>query len=48
MTNALRRALLHEQSLNEQLRERIIELEAELNTLKLLLAARYAGEVDDN
>ena len=48
MTNALRRALIHEQSLNEQLRERIIELEAELNTLRLKLMTVYAGQPDDN
>lgn len=48
MTEALKRALKHEQALNEQLRERVMELENELNTLRLKLQARYAGEVDDN
>lgn len=48
MTNAPRRALLHEQNLNEQLRERIMELETEVKTLTLKLRAKFAGEVDDN
>ena len=48
MTNALRRALIHEQNLNEALRERVLELEAELRTLQLKLAAKYAAQVDDN
>lgn len=48
MTNALRRALLHEQALNEQLRERVMQLETELNTLKLKLMTVYAGQPDDN
>jgi len=48
MEKTLKKALAHEQRLNENLRERVLELETELNTLKLLLAARYAGEVDDN
>lgn len=48
MINALRRALLHEQALNEQLRERIMELETENKTPILRLQAKYTGEVDDN
>jgi hypothetical protein len=48
MTNALRRALIHEQNLNEALRERVLELELQLRTLELKLAAKYAAEVDDN
>jgi hypothetical protein len=48
MTNALRRALIHEQNLNEQLRERVMELETENKTLILRLQAKYTGEVDDN
>ena len=39
MTEALKRALKHEQSLNEAHRERAIELK---------LAANYAAEEDDN
>ena len=46
MTEALKRALKHEQVLNEQLRERVMELETENKTLKLRLKAKYAGEVD--
>lgn len=41
MTEALKRALKHEQALNEQLRERVMELETELNMLRLRLAAKY-------
>ena len=48
MTNALRRALIHEQNLNEALRERVLELEAENKTLILKLQAIYAGRPDDN
>ena len=48
MTNALRRALIHEQNLNEALRERVLELELQLRTLELKLAAKYAAEVDNN
>jgi hypothetical protein len=48
MTEALKRALKHEQNLNEQLRERVMELETENKTLILQLQAKYAGEVDDN
>jgi hypothetical protein len=48
MTEALKRALKHEQALNEQLRERVMELETENKTLKLQLQAKYAGQVDDN
>ena len=48
MTEVLKRALKHEQALNELLRERVMELETEVKTLKLRLQARYAGEVDDN
>ena len=44
----LKQALRHEQGLNEQLRERVLELETENKTLKLKLAAKYAGTVDDN
>lgn len=43
-----KRALTHEQSLNEQLRERVLELEAENKTLILKLQAIYAGRPDDN
>ncbi len=43
-----KRALLHEQTLNQELRERIFELEQEVKLLKLKLQAKYAGEVDDN
>ncbi len=39
----LNRALKHEQDLNEQLRERVMELETENKTLKLQLQAKYAG-----
>ena len=35
MTEALKRALQHEQVLNEKLRERVMELEIEVKTLKL-------------
>ena len=35
MTDALKRALQHEQALNEKLRERVMELEIEVKTLKL-------------
>ena len=35
MTDALKRALRHEQALNEKLRERVMELEIEVKTLKL-------------
>lgn len=35
MVDALKRALKHEQELNEQLRERVMELEIEIKTLKL-------------
>ncbi len=48
MTNALRRALIHEQNLNESLKERILELEAENKLLQLKLQAIYAGRPDDN
>lgn len=48
MTEALKRALKHEQALNEQLRERVMELETENKTLILQLQAKYAGQVDDN
>ncbi len=48
MTEALKRALKHEQALNEALRERVMELENELNTLRLKLQTRYAGQPDDN
>lgn len=48
MTEALKRALKHEQGLNEQLCERVMELETENKILKLQLKAKYAGEVDDN
>ena len=48
MTDVLKRALKHEQTLNEQLRERVMELENELNMLRLKLQAKCAGEVDDN
>ena len=47
MTDALKRALLHEQALNEQLRERIMELETENKTLKLQLQAKYSGAAED-
>lgn len=43
-----KRALLHEQTLNQELRERIFELEAENKTLILKLQAIYAGRPDDN
>ena len=43
-----KRALIHEQNSNEALRERVLELEMEVKTLKLKLAAKYAGTVDDN
>jgi len=48
MIEVLKRALKHEQALNELLRERVMELETENKMLKLRLQARYAGEVDDN
>jgi len=48
MEQALRKALAHEQLLNEQLRERVFELETQLRTLQLRLQAQYAGTVDDN
>ncbi len=32
----------------EQMRERVLELETENKMLQLKLAAKYAGEVDDN
>ena len=48
MTEALKRALKHEQALNEQLRERVMELEIEVKMLQLRLQAKYVGEVDDN
>ncbi len=48
MEKILKKALAHEQALNEQLRERVLELETENKMLKLKLAAKYAGEVDDN
>jgi len=48
MTNALRRALIHEQNLNEALRERVLELEAENKLLQLKIQALYAGQPDDN
>ena len=48
MEKILKKALAHEQALNELLRERVMELETEVKTLKLRLQARYAGEVDDN
>jgi len=36
------------EALNEQLRERVLELETENKMLQLKLAAKYAGTVDDN
>ena len=48
MTDALKRALKHEQELNEKMRERIMELEQEVKTLSLRLQACYAGQPDDN
>ena len=48
MTNALRRALIHEQNLNEALRERVLELEAENKLLQLKIQVLYAGQPDDN
>lgn len=48
MEKILKKALAHEQNLNEQLRERVLELETENKILKLKLAAKYAGTVDDN
>jgi hypothetical protein len=43
-----KRALTHEQNRSEALAERVLELESELRTLQLKLAAKYAAEVDDN
>ncbi len=48
MEQALKESLTHEQLLNEALRERVFELEMEVKALKLKLAAKYAGTVDDN
>ena len=48
MTEALKRALRHEQELNERMRERIMELETQVKTLQLRLQACYAGRPDDN
>ena len=48
MEKTLKKALAHEQLLNEALRERVFELEMEVKTLKLKLAAVYAGQPDDN
>ena len=44
----LKRALAHEQKLNEALRERVFELETEIKTLQLKIMAKYAAQVDDN
>jgi len=43
MEKILKKALAHEQALNEQLRERVLELETENKMLQLKLAAKYAG-----
>ena len=43
-----KRALIHEQNRSEAMQERILELESELRTLQLKLAAKFAAEVDDN
>ena len=48
MTEALKRALKHEQELNERMRERIMELETQVKTLRLQLQSCYAGRPDDN
>ena len=44
----LKRALSHEQKLNETLREKVFELETEIKTLQLKVMAKYAAQVDDN
>ena len=44
----LKRALSHEQKLNETLREKVFELETEIKTLQLKIMAIYAAQVDDN
>lgn len=44
----LKRALAHEQKLNETLREKVFELETEIKTLQLKVMAKYAAQVDDN
>lgn len=40
MEKTLKKALAHEQQLNENLRERVLELEMEVKTLRLKLAAK--------
>ncbi len=44
----LKRALAHEQKLNEALREKVFELETEIKTLQLKVMAKYAAQIDDN
>jgi uncharacterized protein YlxW (UPF0749 family) len=44
----LSKELERERSQNEHLRERILELENELNTMRLKYASSYDATVDDN
>lgn len=44
----LSKELERERSQNEHLRERVMELENELNMMRLKYASKYAATVDDN